>query len=149
MERGFTTHWDNRKASKAWDSQKKMDGLGKNSEHHGASCLGGPSVPGMLADVVGRVVPRPAVENFCESGSKVSSARGLGALWRFAVNRGRHDAMDRGADGKLTEKRETKLDSDAVIPGTAQREPETESELTESLGEAAEPERTSEKHMFF
>ena len=55
MERGFTTHWDNWKASKARDSQKKMDGLGKNSENHGASCLEGPSVPGMLADVVGRV----------------------------------------------------------------------------------------------
>ena len=74
MERGFTTHWDNWKASKARDPQKKTDGLGKNSENHGASCLGGPSVPGMLADVVGRAVPRP---ESCESGSKVPVARQL------------------------------------------------------------------------
>ena len=76
MERGFTTYWDNWNASKARDPQKKTDGLGKNSENHGASCLGGPSVPGMLADVVGRVVPRPAVES-CESVSKVPVARQL------------------------------------------------------------------------
>ena len=63
MERGFTTHyWDNWKASKAWDSQKKTDGIGKNSENHGASCVGGPSVPGMLADVVERVVPCPDLQ---------------------------------------------------------------------------------------
>ena len=170
-------------------------------------------MPGMLADVVVRVVPRPAVES-CESGSKVPVARQLlsplddhvdqclddhpatqektngddngsrqrawtkrwkalrgeaglssesggaataaarsageawprGTLWRFAENRGRHDAMERDADGKLTltEKRETKLDSDGVAPGTAQRDPETESELTEFPGEAAESGRTSE-----
>ena len=52
----------------------------------GASCLVGPSAPGMLAErataetlsdqgVDGRVVPRPTVESDCESGSKGSSAR--------------------------------------------------------------------------
>ena len=42
---------------------------------HGASCLRGPCEPGMLADVVGRVVPRPAVESVCKSGSKRPTAR--------------------------------------------------------------------------
>ena len=67
----FKIHWNNWKTSKARDSQKEIDRLGKNAENHGARCFGGPSVPGMLADVVGRVVPRPAVE-CCESGGKVS-----------------------------------------------------------------------------
>ena len=51
--------------------RKKVDDV----DDHGASCLGGPSEPGMLADVVGRVVSRPAVGSDCESGSKGFSAR--------------------------------------------------------------------------
>ena len=41
--------------------RKRVDDLGKNVDDHGASCLGGPCEPGILADVVGWVVPRPAV----------------------------------------------------------------------------------------
>ena len=55
--------------------RKKVDDLVKNVDDHGASCLRGPSEPGMLADVVGRVVPRPAMESDCDSGSMGSSAR--------------------------------------------------------------------------
>ena len=51
--------WDNGNVSKD----------GKNVDDHGASCLGA------LAGVDGRVVPRPAVESDCVSGSKGSSAR--------------------------------------------------------------------------
>ena len=78
--------------------------------------------------------------------TSTGEARPRGTLWRFAVNRVRHDAMERDADGKLTltEKRETKIDSDAVTPGTAQRDPGTESEVTELPGEAAESGRTPE-----
>ena len=67
--------WDNGDVSKDRASKKKVDELGKNVDDLGASCLGGPSEPGMLAEVVGRVVSRPAVESVCESGSKGSSAR--------------------------------------------------------------------------
>ena len=35
----------------------------------GASCFGGPCEPGMLADVVGWAVPRPAVESVCRDGA--------------------------------------------------------------------------------
>ena len=38
-----------------------MDDLGKNVDDLGANRLGGTCEPGMLADVVGRVVSRPAV----------------------------------------------------------------------------------------
>ena len=69
MERGSLNLWDNGNLSKDRALRKKVDDLGKNVDDHGASFLGGPSVPGMLAGVVGRVVPRPAVESDCESGS--------------------------------------------------------------------------------
>ena len=39
-------------------------------DDHGSSCLGGPSEPGMLAGVVGRVVSRPAVESVCGSSAR-------------------------------------------------------------------------------
>ena len=71
-ERGSLNLWDKGNVSKSRAVRKKVDDLGKNVDDHGASCLGGPSEPGMLIDVVGRVVFRPAD---CESGSKGSSAR--------------------------------------------------------------------------
>ena len=62
--------------------------------------------------------------------SSTDEARLRDTLCRFVVNRERHDVMERSIDGKLTftEKRETKLDSDAVISDSAQRESEMESE---------------------
>ena len=68
MERGSLNLWDNENGLKDRD-------LGKNVDDQGASSLGSPSEPGMLADVVGRVVSRPAVDSDCESGSKGSLAR--------------------------------------------------------------------------
>ena len=75
MERGSLNLEDNRNVSKARAFRKKVDDLGKDVDDHGASCLRGPCEPGMLADVVGRVVPRPAVESVCKSGSKRPTAR--------------------------------------------------------------------------
>ena len=97
MERGSLNLWDNGNVSKDWAFRKKVDDLGKNVDDHGASCLGGPSVPGMLADVDGRVVPRPAVESVCESGSKGSSARTRtemrrGRRWEQVADLVRHAA---------------------------------------------------------
>ena len=65
MERG------SRNVSKDRVFRKKVDDTGKNVDDQGASCLVGPSAPGMLR----RVVPRPAVESVCESGSKGFCAR--------------------------------------------------------------------------
>ena len=65
--------WDNGNVSNDWAFRKKVDDLGKKVDDHGASCLGCPCEPGMPADVVGRVVSRPAVESDCESGSKGST----------------------------------------------------------------------------
>ena len=67
--------------------RKKVDDLGKNVDDHGASCLGSPSEPGILAHVVARVVSRPGVESDARAGARdlLFDARTEMAQYRYST----------------------------------------------------------------
>ena len=103
------------------------------------------AAPMKLADSVGEARPAgtvggcsrgAALETFPRTGrgGTATAAKSVGeARPRNAL---RHAAMDRVADGDLTKKGKTRLDGEAGSTGTAQREPETESESDETPDEA-------------